>query len=312
MGVFPPNDTLKKGMEKVTSIDVNTISTSEVHQILLTAIAPRPIAFASTINEEGLVNLSPFSFFNVFSANPPILIFSPANRVRDNTVKHTLENVREVKEVVINTVNYPMVEQMSLASTEYNKGVNEFIKTGLTPIDSIKVRPPRVKESPVSFECVVDNIVELGDEGGAGNLIISRVVMIHIDNQYLGENNLLETKKLDHVARMGANWYTRVTEQTLFEIPKPIRTKGIGVDTLPKHIFQTNILSANDIGRLGNAEKTPSKADLNHFIKKSEIAEILKIRTHDEKIAKLHRMARSYLQKGHLDLALKTLFSDSF
>jgi len=298
--------------EEVTSIDVNSISTSEIHQILLTAIAPRPIAFASTISEGGLVNLSPFSFFNVFSANPPILIFSPARRVRDNTVKHTLENVREVKEVVINTVNYAMVEQTSLASTEYDKGVNEFIKSGLTPINSIKVRPPRVKESPVSFECVVDNIVELGDEGGAGNLIISRVVFIHIDNKYLDGNNLLDTKKLDHVARMGANWYTRVTEQSLFEIPKPIQTKGIGVDALPKHIFKTNILSANDIGRLGNAEKTPSEEDLYHFKKKSGIAKILKIRAKDEKIAQLHKTARSYLQKGNLDFALKTLFSHRF
>ncbi|HZJ18948.1 MAG TPA: flavin reductase family protein [Pricia sp.] len=296
--------------DEVTSIDVNSISTSEIHQILLTAIAPRPIAFASTISEGGDVNLSPFSYFNVFSANPPILIFSPARRVRDNTIKHTLENVREVKEVVINTVNYAMVEQTSLASTEYDKGVNEFIKSGLTPIDSIKVRPPRVKESPVSFECVVDNIVELGDEGGAGNLIISRVVFIHIDNKYLDGNNLLDTKKLDHVARMGANWYTRVTEQSLFEIPKPIQTKGIGVDALPKHIFKTNILSANDIGRLGNAEKTPSEEDLHHFKKKSGIAKILKIWARDEKIAQLHKAARSYLQKGNVDFALKTLFSD--
>ncbi len=299
-------------MEEVTSIDVNSIGTSEIYQMLTTAIAPRPIAFASTIDKEGVVNLSPFSYFNVFSANPPILIFSPARRARDNSVKHTLENVREVKEVVINTVNYPMVEQMSLASTEYDKGVNEFIKSGLTPIDSIKVRPPRVKESPVSFECVVDNIVELGDEGGAGNLIISRVVYIHINNKYLNGDNLLETKKLDHVARMGANWYTRVTEQSLFEIPKPIRTKGIGVDQLPKHIFKTDILSANEIGRLGNAEKTPSEEDLYHFKKKSEIAKILIIGATDEKIAKLHQTARNYLQKGDLDFALKTLFSDRF
>ncbi len=299
-------------MEEVTSIDIGSISTSAIYQILTTAIAPRPIAFASTIDKEGVVNLSPFSFFNVFSANPPTLVFSPVRRLRDNTVKHTLENLREVKEVVINTVNYPMVEQMSLASTEYDKGVNEFIKSGLTPIDSIKVRPPRVKESPVSFECVVDNIIELGDEGGAGNLIISRVVFIHIDNKYLDGNNLLETQKLDHVARMGANWYSRVTEESLFEIPKPIRTKGIGVDQLPKHVFKTDILSANDLGRLGNAEKIPTKEDLNHFKKNLEIAEILKLDSQDEKNAKLHKTAKNYLQKGNLDFALKTLFSDGF
>ncbi len=296
-------------MEEVTSIDVKSIGTSEIYQILTTAIAPRPIAFASTINAHGDVNLSPFSYFNVFSANPPILIFSPARRGRDNTVKHTLENVREVKEVVINTVNYPMVEQMSLTSTEYDKGVNEFIKSGLTPIDSIKVGPPRVKESPVSFECVVDNIIELGDEGGAGNLIVSRVVMLHIDNRYLDENNVLETRRLDHVARMGENWYTRVTEQSLFEIPKPIRTKGIGVDQLPKHIFKTDVLSGNDIGRLGNAEKTPSEQEIYHFKEKSGITEILKTGTEDEKISRLHKIAKSYLQQGNLDFALKTLFS---
>jgi len=297
-------------MNEITSIDVSEIGTSEIYQMLTMAIAPRPIAFASTIDKEGTVNLSPFSFFNVFSANPPILIFSPVRRVRDNTIKHTLENIREVKEVVINTVNYPMVEQMSLASTEYDKGVNEFSKSGLTPVVSIKVRPPRVKESPVSFECVVDNIVELGNEGGAGNLIISRVVFIHIDNKYLDGNNGLETKKLDHVARMGANWYTRVTEQSLFEIPKPIRTKGIGVDQLPKHIFKTDILSGNDIGRLGNAEKKPSEEDLFDFKKKPSIAQILKIRAKDEKIAQLHKTAKGYLQEGNLDFALKTLFSD--
>ncbi len=296
-------------MKEITSIDVDSIGTSEMYQILSTAVAPRPIAFASTINAEGDVNLSPFSYFNMFSVNPPILIFSPARRGRDNTIKHTLENVREVKEVVINTVNYPMVEQMSLASTEYDRGVNEFIKSGLTPIDSVKVRPPRVKESPVSFECVVDNIVELGDEGGAGNLIISRVVCLHINNTYLDGNHLLDTKKLDAVARLGANWYTRVTEQSLFEIPKPIRTKGIGVDQLPKHIFNTNILSANEIGRLGNVEKTPSEEDLYHFKEKSGIAKILKIAAEDEKIAQLHRTAKSYLQKGNIDFALKTLFS---
>ncbi|MDT7827119.1 flavin reductase family protein [Pricia sp. S334] len=299
-------------MEKTTSIDVNSIGTPELHQILVTAIAPRPIAFASTIDAKGSVNLSPFSFFNVFSANPPILIFSPARRVRNNTIKHTLENVREVKEVVINTVNYPMVEQMSLASTEYDKGVNEFIKSGLTPVDSIKVRPPRVKESPVSFECVIDNIIELGSEGGAGNLIIARVVMVQINGAYLDENHRLDTKKLDAVARLGGNWYTRVTGESLFEIPKPVRTTGIGVDTLPKHVFTTDILSANDIGRLGNAEGIPSEEDLHSFKQTSGISEILTMPAGDAKTLKLHQTAKDYLQAGNSDFALKTLFCDGF
>ena len=174
------------------TLDPQEIETKLLHGLLLSAIAPRPIAFASTVDGEGNVNLSPFSFFNVFSANPPILIFSPARRVRDNTTKHTLENVIETKEVVINTINFPMVEQMSLASTEYGKGVNEFTKAGLTPIPSVKVKAPRVKESPVSFECVVENVMPLGNEGGAGNLIIARVVLVHVDEAYTDEEGIYD------------------------------------------------------------------------------------------------------------------------
>tara|TARA_R110002050_G_scaffold202806_1_gene338061 strand:- start:89134 stop:90027 length:894 start_codon:yes stop_codon:yes gene_type:complete len=295
-------------MTETTSLDINSMSTADIHQILLTAIAPRPIAFASTINKAGRVNLSPFSFFNVFSANPPILIFSPARRVRDNTIKHTLENVRDVKEVVINIVNHSMVEQMSLTSTEYDKGINEFLKSGLTPVDSIRVMPPRVKESPVSFECEVDNIIELGKEGGAGNLIISRVVMIHLNNTFLDENKKLDTKKLDLVARMGGNWYTRVNEQSLFEIPKPILTKGIGVDKLPSHIYKTSILSGNNIGRLGNAERIPTKEDILYFKQKPEYKKILQHPNDQMKLEALHKLSKAYLLENNVDFALKTLF----
>ncbi len=291
----------------ITSIDVNTISTAEMHRILLTAVAPRPIALASTINTGNNINLSPFSFFNVFSTNPPILIFSPARRVRDNTIKHTLENVKQVKEVVINCVNHSIVEQMSLSSTEYDKGVNEFVKSGLTPIASIKVKPPRVKESPISFECEIDNIIELGKEGGAGNLIIARVVLVHIDNTYLTKG-VLDTLKLDLVARMGGNWYTRVTEQSLFEIQKPIKTKGIGVDILPKHIYETNILTGNDIGRLGNAEKVPSKEEISSFKQKLELKEISRNFSHQSKIEALHKISKKYLHENNVGDALKTLF----
>ncbi|WP_111708242.1 flavin reductase family protein [Lutibacter citreus] len=295
-------------MKQVTSIDPNSISTKELHNILLTAVAPRPIAFASTINLKGDVNLSPFSFFNVFSSNPPTLIFSPARRVRDNTTKHTLQNVKEVKEVVINIVNFPIVEQMSLTSTEYEKGVNEFQKAGFAEGNSIKVKPPRVLESPVSFECTVENIIPLGNEGGAGNLVICKVVYIHINNEYLDKNNNLDTKKLDLVARLGGSWYTRITEDSLFEIPKPITSKGIGVDNLPKHIFKTNILSGNNIGRLGNYEKIPSSNEINEIKSLPKIEEVLSIKDGQLKIEKIHKIVKLNLDKENLNLAVKVLF----
>jgi len=208
-------------MNNIKSIDPAELETKEVHKILLSSIAPRPIAFASTIDAKGSVNLSPFSYFNVFSSNPPILIFSPSRRVRDNTTKHTLENAKETKEVVINIVNHSIVEQMSKSSREYDKGVNEFLETGLTQVPSLKVQPPRVLESPISFECKVDNIVSLGDSGGAGQLIIAKVVQIHINKDYLDSEGGIDSEKLDLVARMGGDWYTRVNKDSMFKIPKP-------------------------------------------------------------------------------------------
>jgi len=208
-------------MNNIKSIDPAELETKEVHKILLSSIAPRPIAFVSTIDAKGSVNLSPFSYFNVFSSNPPILIFSPSRRVRDNTTKHTLENAKETKEVVINIVNHSIVEQMSKSSSEYDKGVNEFIETGLTQVPSLKVKPPRVLESPISFECNVNNIVSLGDSGGAGQLIIAKVVQIHINKDYLDSEGNIDSEKLDLVARMGGDWYTRVNKDSMFKIPKP-------------------------------------------------------------------------------------------
>jgi len=208
-------------MKNIKSIDPISLETKELHKILLSSIAPRPIAFASTIDSNGNVNLSPFSYFNVFSSNPPILIFSPSRRVRDNTTKHTLENAIETKEVVINVVNFPIVEQMSKSSIEYEKGVNEFIETGLTQVESLLVKPPRVLESPISFECKVQDIVSLGESGGAGQLIIAKVVQIHIDKKFLDKNGDILSEKLDLVARMGGDWYTRATKESMFKIPKP-------------------------------------------------------------------------------------------
>ena len=208
-------------MKNIKSIDPISLETKELHKILLSSIAPRPIAFASTVDSSGNVNLSPFSYFNVFSSNPPILIFSPSRRVRDNTTKHTLENAMETKEVVINVVNFPIVEQMSKSSIEYEKGVNEFIETGLTQVKSLLVKPPRVLESPISFECRVQEIISLGESGGAGQLIIAKVVQIHIDKKFLDKNGDIDSEKLDLVARMGGDWYTRSTKESMFKIPKP-------------------------------------------------------------------------------------------
>lgn len=208
-------------MSTIKSFDPETLETRDLHKLLLSAVAPRPIAFASTIDSKGNVNLSPFSYFNVFSSNPPILIFSPSRRVRDNTTKHTLQNADETREVVINMVDYSIVEQMSKSSNEYAKGVNEFTKTGLTEVSSLKVKPPRVLESPVSFECVVDNIISLGEKGGAGQLVIAKVVHIHVNSELLDSNDQIDPTKLDLVARLGGDWYSRVTKESMFTVTKP-------------------------------------------------------------------------------------------
>ena len=208
-------------MSTTKSFNPEKLETKDLHKLLLSAVAPRPIAFASTIDSRGNVNLSPFSYFNVFSSNPPILIFSPSRRVRDNTTKHTLQNADDTREVVINMVDYSIVEQMSKSSNEYAKGVNEFTETGLTEVSSLKVKPPRVLESPVSFECVVDNIISLGEKGGAGQLVIAKVVHIHVNSKLLDSNDNIDPTKLDLVARLGGDWYSRVTKESMFTISKP-------------------------------------------------------------------------------------------
>lgn len=246
--------TYKKEKMSVKSIDTSQVTPAESIQYLQNAVAPRPIALVSTVDRAGNVNVSPFSFFNVFSSNPPILVFSPARRVRDTTSKHTLENIEQVRECVINTVSYEIVHQTSLTSTEYEKGVNEFKKAGLTEIPSFKVKPPRVKESKVSFECKVKDLIYLGDGGGAGTLIVCEVLMIHVDESVLNEQGLIDTKKIDLVGRMGESWYVHANEPSLFEIPKPLRTHGVGVDSLPEEIRCSSILSGNDLAMLGNVE----------------------------------------------------------
>ncbi|WMI69299.1 flavin reductase family protein [Mangrovimonas sp. YM274] len=287
------------------SFSPKDMSTAKVHGYLLSAVAPRPIAFASTIDEEGNPNLSPFSFFNVFSANPPILIFSPARRVRDNTVKHTLENVEAVREVVINVVNYDLVQQTSLSSTEYDRGVNEFEKAGLTMLKSDEVKPFRVAESPVQFECKVNDIVKLGNEGGAGNLVICEVVKFHISEEVLDEEQRIDQDKLDLVARAGGSYYNRA-KSGFFEIPKPLQTLGIGVDALPEEVKNSMILTGNDLGMLGNVEQLPSAEDIEAFVKDiSERYPNIKSMTHREK----HKLAQNYLSFGDVASAWKLLLS---
>lgn len=282
----------------IKTIDPNSIPQPELHGYLLSAVAPRPICFASTIDAAGNVNLSPFSFFNVFSSNPPIMIFSPARSGRDNSLKHTHENVKEVAEVVINIVNYPIVEQMSLSSTAYEKGINEFTKAGLTQVPSEKVKPPRVGEAPVAFECSVTEVIELADTPGAGNLILAKVELIHINETYL-TNGQLDTKKLDLVGRMGGSWYSRSSGSSLFEIPKPIRTKGIGVDALPASIRNSTVLTGNNLGRLGNVEELPNEKEIENISTLEAVS--------GKNSKELHLQAKEILEAGDTQKALAIL-----
>lgn len=281
------------------SIDPSEISAEKLQTYLQSAVAPRPIAFASTMDENGNPNLSPFSFFNMFSTKPPILIFSPARRVRDNTTKHTLENVKSTKEVVINMVSFNIVQQMSLSSTEYGKGVNEFEKAGFTMVASEKVKPFRVGESPIQLECKVNDIIELGSEGGSGNLVICEVVKIHIHKKYLDEGGNIDQNKLDLVARAGGNYYSRAKEG-FFEIPKPLSTLGVGVDVIPAEFRNSTILTGNDLGLLGNVEALPSNEDVNKFAK--EHALFIGIDS-----LKKHTFVKSLLEKNDVVSAWKAL-----
>ncbi|HET6243495.1 MAG: flavin reductase family protein [Bacteroidetes bacterium] len=292
------------------TIDPKNTKTSILHSYLLSAVAPRPIAFASTMDTDGNPNLSPFSFFNVFSANPPIAVFSPARRGRDNTTKHTFENIKETMEVVINMVSYDMVQQMSLSSTEYAKGVNEFEKSGFTPLKSDLVKPFRVKESPVQMECTVIDIIELGDSAGAGNLIICEIIKMHISEEVLNENQMIDPFKIDLVARMGANWYCRASGDALFEVEKPLATIGIGYDKIPKNISSSSILTGNDLGKLGNVEKLPDETEVNEF-KLMELSEFfIKLKDNPEQLEQqLHKMAKTLLDKGQVMDAWKTLLA---
>jgi flavin reductase (DIM6/NTAB) family NADH-FMN oxidoreductase RutF len=249
----------------IKSMNPDDMNGPALHHLLLSAIAPRPIAFASTINKKGEINLSPFSFFNAFGINPTTLIFSPSRRGRDNTVKHTYENIKEVPEVVINVVNYDIVEQVSLASAEYPRGINEFKKAGLSEAPSIKIKPPRVLESPVQFECRVRDVIETGDQGGAANLVICEIVHIHVHEDVLDKKGQIDNEKIRLVGRLGGPLYCHTTGDAAFSIQKPIGKNCIGIDSLPEHIRFSKELNGNDLGKMGNLEHLPSAQEIEAF-----------------------------------------------
>lgn len=294
------------------SLNTADLTPLQIQSYLNHAVAPRPICLASTIDKDGNVNLSPFSFFNLFSVNPPICVFSASRRVRDNTTKHTLENIKEVPECVINIVNYDIVQQVSLSSVEYPAGVNEFIKSGLTEQSSELIKPPRVAESPVQLECVIKDVIALGDGPGAGNLIIAEVKVIHIKNEILNSaGTSIDQTKIDLVARLGADWYCRINAGNLFEVAKPVRTIGIGVDSIPSAIRNSTVLTGNNLGQLGNVEALPDDESIEAYTQREEIKQIFDATIGDNRTRELqlHLYAKQLLEQGLVNEAWMVLLA---
>jgi flavin reductase (DIM6/NTAB) family NADH-FMN oxidoreductase RutF len=296
-------------LNTMLSLNTEELTPLQLQNYLNSAIAPRPICFASTIDAVGNINLSPFSFFNLFSTNPPICVFSPSRRIRDNTTKHTLENIQEVKQCVINIVDYSMVQQMSLASTEYAKGINEFEKAGFTMQASEVVKPPRVAEAPVQLECVVNQIIPLGENNGAGNLILAEIKRIHIKEDILDDDGKIDQTKIDLVARLGGDWYARITADSLFKVAKPLTTLGIGVNALPLNVRYSKVLSGNDLGQLGNIEQLPTDEEIDAMRWNSNVKDILDATIGDEtnRERELHEFAKQLIEYGKVYDALKVL-----
>lgn len=286
------------------TIDPKEVSIPVFHGHLLGAVTPRPIAFASTVDSQGVVNLSPFSFFNCFGANPPLLIFSPARRGRDNTTKHTYENVLEVPEVVINIVNYSMVQQASVASADYPKGVNEFTKAGFTEVPSVRVKPPRAEEAPVAMECKVLQVIQTGDRGGAGNLVICQVLLMHVKEEVLDDSGSIDPYKLDAVARLGRDWYCRVQGNAIFKVPRPSEKTPMGIDRIPEHIRHSKILTGNDLAMLANIENIPGLPADDQFAKDNRVQSA---RQKGEEA--IHKIAQQFLLEGKVLEAWKVLLS---
>lgn len=292
------------------TLDPKELPIPKLHGLLLGAIGPRPIAFAATVDENGANNLSPFSFFNVFSAAPPVLIFSPARSGRTNTTKDTYNNIKKVPEVVINIVNYDILHQMSLSSSPFAPGVDEFVKSGLTPIASETVKPMRVKEAPVQFECKVLEVKELGESGGAGNLIICEVTKFHIHEDILAEDGTIDQKKINLVARMGGNWYCHANEASMFEVTKPLTTIGIGFDQLPEDIRNSAVLSGNDLGQLAAVTELPNETDVNEYklLELSDLFVSLEDQPAELETA-LHQRAKDLINKNDITGAWMTLLA---
>lgn len=294
------------------SLETKNLTPLQIQAYLNHAVAPRPICLASTVDAEGNVNLSPFSFFNLFSVNPPVCVFSPSRRVRDNTTKHTLENLQQVPECVINIVNYDMVQQVSLSSVEYPTGVNEFIKAGLTELPSTLVKPPRVAESPIQLECVVKEIISLGDTPGAGNLVIAEIKVIHISEDILDKDGAIDQFKTDQVGRLGGDWYCRVTADNLFKVAKPVRTIGIGVDSIPYAIRNSKVLTGNNLGQLGNVEQLPADEAIEAYAQSDELKEIFDATIGDSQTRELqlHLKAKQLLDEGRVEEAWMVLLAE--
>ncbi|MDQ3073489.1 MAG: flavin reductase family protein [Bacteroidota bacterium] len=292
------------------SFDPESIPTKDLHAILLSTVAPRPIAWASTVDEKGNPNLAPFSFFNVFSSNPPVMIFSPALRVRDNTGKHTLANVLDTGECVINICNYALRDQMAITSAEYEDGVNEFLKAGLTMAPSVKVRPPRVLEAPAQYECRVHDVIKLGDSGGAGNLIVCEVVYVHLNENVFGEDGKIDPVKVDNIARLGYNWYTRANA-SLFEMDNPKATPEMGFDKLPSHIAESHYLTGSEIARLTKSPYRPTKEEVEMVKESTGMRDIYDKYGRDkvELRAKVHTLAKNLLGDDKVEEAWQVLMS---
>lgn len=289
----------------IQSFEPKDLPVAKVHEILLGTVAPRPIAWASTIDNEGNVNLAPFSFFNVFGSNPPIMVFSPNRRVRDNTSKHTLENIVQTRECVINIVNYELSGQMALTSTEYTEDVNEFEKAGLSMEPSLKVKPPRVKEAIAQYECIVRDIIHTGDGGGAANLIICEVVHIHVYNSIFNEENKVDPYKVDNIGRLSGIWYTRAKEG-LFQMSNPAGHNNIGFDGLPKHAVNSTILTGSELSLLARSEKAPNEEELSDF--RDTLPVKMLIEPQEKFILFLHQLTKDLLAEGKTNEALKAIF----
>lgn len=283
------------------SINPNDLKTAEIHGYMLSAVAPRPIALASTISASGEVNLSPYSFFNAFSAKPPIMVFSSNRSGRTGETKDTYKNILEVPEVVINIVTYDMVQQASLASTEYPRGVNEFEKAGFNSINSLKIKPPRVAQSPVQFECVVNEVIELGKDGGAGNLFICQIVMLHINEEVLNEEQKIDPLKMDQVARCGGDYYARINKDSMFVVPKPIARLGIGIDSLPEFIRSSKHLTGNELALMGNLEKLPDRFEFDALKSSPEYLD------YKSNYISIWSFAKELIRNGNPNLALTFL-----